>query len=84
MSVKPLPHKLIKLRTRRTGTLTINGFADVKRPARLPGTIAAVVTLTMVLMLTSGNSNVMLHGDDVIISNINNHNNNNIIVSRCI
>jgi len=47
--------------------LTRNGFASDKRQARLSGTAAAVVTLTLMLMLISGVSDVTISDDDVIV-----------------
>jgi len=56
MSVKPLPHTLITAQTRRSVALTIIG--DASDTGALP--VCTVVTSTLLLMLTSGDSDVIV------------------------
>ena len=56
MSVKPLPHTLITAETRRSVARTIIG--DASDTGALP--VCSVVTSTLLLMLTSGGSDVIV------------------------
>ena len=56
MSVKPLPHTLITAETRRSVARTIVG--DASDTGALP--VCSVVTSTLLLMLTSGGSDVIV------------------------
>ena len=56
ISVKPLPHTLITAETRRSVARTIVG--DASDTGALP--VCSVVTSTLLLMLTSGGSDVIV------------------------